>query len=107
MSQPIAIIAARTAEAFGVPLSEMVSERRTRDVVVARHVAMTLARKLTPASYPRIARAFKRGDHSTAMHAERATAVRMERDPELARKVDELFDRLSYELNAVHGRPQS
>lgn len=100
MSQPIQTIIARTAEAFGVPVSEIVSERRSRGIVLPRHVAMTLARDLTPASYPRIAKAFQRFDHSTVMHAERRTRERMTRDPDLAAKVAALRECLRQEVTS-------
>lgn len=97
MSSPIAIIIARTAEAFGVAVADLTSERRGRSVVLARHIAMTLARQLTPASYPRIARAFRR-DHTTVMAAEARTRARLAADPALAARVAGLRAALEEEI---------
>lgn len=102
MTGPIAHIIARTAEAFDVPVEEILSDRRQKPVVVARQVAMTLARQLTPASYPAIARAFRR-DHTTVMHAEERTAWRMVMDPNIDLLVAELADRLRQELPSIQG----
>lgn len=94
MLLPIQTIIAETAAAFGVPALDLISERRTAAIVVPRHVAMTLVRDLTLASYPRIARAFRRADHSTVMYAEQVTRRRLERDPALAARVTALRARL-------------
>jgi len=57
------------ADYFGVTHMDMLSDRRPSEVVIPRHVAMWLVRRLTTLSLPVIARAFRRGDHTTVMHA--------------------------------------
>lgn len=52
---------------FDVPLTEILSDRRRRDIARPRQVAMLLSRRLTSYSLPRIARCFNR-DHTTIMH---------------------------------------
>lgn len=59
------------AHYFRIPASEMVSERRSRDVARPRQVAMYLAKKLTPKSLPNIGRQFGNRDHTTVIHAVR------------------------------------
>lgn len=98
MLLPIQTIIAETAAAFGVPALDLISERRIATIVVPRHVAMTLARDLTLASYPRIARAFRRADHSTVIHAEQVTRRRLASDPVLAARVTALRARLEVTL---------
>jgi chromosomal replication initiator protein len=59
---------------FDVPLTDLMSPSREARVVQARHLAMWLVRKHwsdPPMSYPSIARAFGRKDHTTAIHAVR------------------------------------
>ncbi len=65
----IAEIKEAVAERFGIAASEMVSDRRAREIARPRQVAMYLARNLTPKSLPEIGRMFGNRDHTTVMHA--------------------------------------
>ena len=65
----IAQIQQKVAEAFGVPLAELRGAGRGKPVVLARQVAMYLARVRTHASLAEIGRAFGGRDHSTVLHA--------------------------------------
>jgi len=62
-----AIIAAACAH-FRVSLLDVMSVRRDKASVSARHVTMALARELTTASIPAIGRALGR-DHTTVLYA--------------------------------------
>ena len=66
----IDVIQQRVSERFAIQLSDMLSERRSRDVTRPRQLAMYLSKKLTPRSLPEIGRKFRR-DHTTVMHAVR------------------------------------
>jgi chromosomal replication initiator protein len=57
------------ARQFGLTPSERCGPGRTRTLVAARHVAVYLCRVLTKESYPAIARAFNKQDHTSVMHA--------------------------------------
>ena len=50
---------------------------RQRKIMRPRHIAMFLARELTPASLPQIGRHFER-DHTTVLHACRKIAAMVE-----------------------------
>jgi hypothetical protein len=80
----LARIFATVADYYGVPMRELKSERRERAATRARQLGMYLARELTPASFPQIARAGGRADHSTAIYACQAVAERMRHDATLA-----------------------
>lgn len=60
----------RTALACGTTREHLTGNNRTRATTFARHVAMYLARRMTPASLIEIGRAFDR-DHTTVMAAVR------------------------------------
>lgn len=64
----IAAIIEAAGREFGISVRQILSERRQRDVVEARHVAMWLARELTWRSYPAVGRIFRR-DHTSVIHA--------------------------------------
>ncbi|WP_299440233.1 helix-turn-helix domain-containing protein [uncultured Rhodospira sp.] len=85
---PIRRIVLATSDVWGVSVLDLLSDRRAGRIVAARQAAMTLARDLTLASYPAIARAFRRSDHTTVMHACRRTAQRAAGDPEVAARME-------------------
>lgn len=62
-------IAVRTAEYFGVKVSELRSPMRRREIVAARSVAMYLARCLTADSLQTVGRHFSGRDHTTVAHS--------------------------------------
>lgn len=64
-------IAMVVAANYGLTLQEMMSRKRTKDIVVPRQVAMFLACKLTLRSLPEIGRFFCHRDHTTVLHARR------------------------------------
>jgi hypothetical protein len=66
---PVAHIQKVVAHYFGVPVREMTSARRSREVARPRQVAMYLARELTPFSLPMIGKLFGNRDHTTVIHA--------------------------------------
>lgn len=55
----------------GVSVHDMLSSRRTKDVVRPRQIAMYLAKTLTPQSMPEIGRRSGNRDHTTVLHAVR------------------------------------
>lgn len=67
--QAIARIQRTVAQHFHIPLIEMVSARRSRQVARPRQIAMYLAKETTPKSLPDIGRRFGGRDHTTVIHA--------------------------------------
>ena len=65
----VADIQREVADFFDIPISEMTSARRGRDIARPRQVAMFLAKELTPKSLPDIGRRFGGRDHTTVIHA--------------------------------------
>lgn len=55
----------------GLTPAELQSSRRTREIVIPRHIAIMLCRLLTSKSYPEIGRLFGGRDHATILHAVR------------------------------------
>jgi hypothetical protein len=68
---PLRAIQRAAARHYGVRVADLLSARRTREVVGPRHVAMYLAKALTPRSLPEIGRQFGGRDHTTVLHAVR------------------------------------
>jgi hypothetical protein len=78
------------AQAYRVPPIDMMSARRTMDVVMPRQVAMYLAKTTTLRSLPDIGRQFGGKDHTTILHAVRKIAARMAVDDAFRAKVEAL-----------------
>ena len=66
---PIENIQTEVGKFYNVSVNEMKGSRRVQNIVLARQVAMYLAREMTDNSLPRIGREFGGKDHTTVMHA--------------------------------------
>lgn len=63
------IIQDRVASYFNISLNELKSEKRNKELVLPRHIAMYLSKKLTNKSFPDIAKSFNGKNHATIIHA--------------------------------------
>ncbi|WP_371346489.1 chromosomal replication initiator protein DnaA [Ancylobacter sp. IITR112] len=59
------------ASHYDITRADIISQRRTANVVMPRQIAMYLAKTLTPRSLPEIGRRFGGRDHTTVLHAVR------------------------------------
>jgi chromosomal replication initiator protein len=62
------IIIEETSKCYGVAMSDIMSTSRTKEVAIARQVAMYIIRQQTKLSLPEIGRVFGR-DHTTVIHS--------------------------------------
>jgi chromosomal replication initiator protein len=79
---------------FGLTVEDLCSPSRTKQLVIARQIAMYLIRELTDLSLPRIGKAFGGRDHTTVMHAERKIAGLMQERRTIYDQVQELTSRI-------------
>ena len=84
------------ARQYNVSRSDLLSSRRTANVVRPRQVAMYLAKTLTLRSLPEIGRRFGGRDHTTVLHAVRKIEALVSKDVSLSDEV-ELLKRLLQE----------
>lgn len=91
---PVAHIQRVVAHYFGIPLREMTSARRSREVARPRQVAMYLARELTPFSLPMIGKLFGNRDHTTVIYAIRTIGELDEEDPRMSADINALLAEL-------------
>jgi len=73
---------------FNVSRADILSSRRTANVVKPRQIAMYLAKILTPRSLPEIGRRFGGRDHTTVLHAVRKIDAMVAKDNALKRELD-------------------
>jgi chromosomal replication initiator protein len=83
-----------TSLMFGFSVEELLGPTRWRNLVRARHFAMYVCRHQMGLSYPAIAKAFNRHDHTTVMHAVGKIDELVVRDAHAASQVIELGARL-------------
>lgn len=84
-----------TAEYFDIRLSDMLSRKRTRNIVRPRQIAMALCKELTTHSLPEIGQAFGGRDHTTVIHACKVVQELRATDGQ----VNEDYERLIRQLN--------
>ncbi len=88
------------ANYFGIPTAELVGRNRSARVALARQIIMFVMREELGASLPQIGQVLGGRDHTTVMHGCEKVASELSSDPELARTIGELRNRL-YEPVAV------
>ena len=81
------------ARQYNVSRADLLSSRRTANVVRPRQIAMYLAKTLTLRSLPEIGRRFGGRDHTTVLHAVRKIENLVGNDNVLAEEVDLLIKR--------------
>lgn len=83
-------IAVQTARCFALKVADLKSASRRKGVVLARGVAMYLARQMTPLSLEQIGAFFGGRDHSTVLHGCRKTEELLNSDRVVLQAVLEL-----------------
>ncbi|MGI9084711.1 MAG: chromosomal replication initiator protein DnaA [Aeromicrobium sp.] len=87
-------IMAQTATYSEFSIDDLCSANRTRNLVLARQIAMYLCRELTDMSLPKIGQEFGGRDHTTVMHAERKIRKLMAEKHAVYNQVTELTNRI-------------
>ena len=80
------------AQSYGISVLDMLSERRTAQLVRPRHVTMFLLKELTTASLPAIGRCLGNRDHTTILHGARKIKNLIEADGVLANQIAKIKD---------------
>ena len=75
---------------FNIPLSDMLSQRRSRPLARPRQIAMYLAKKMTTRSLPEIGRRFANRDHTTVIHAVKTINRLSEQDDEMKKNITQI-----------------
>ena len=79
---------------FKVPLHLLTSSKRSKEVAMARQVAMYLSRELTKSSLPDIGRQFGGKDHTTVLHGYKQIKRLIENDGQFKLEIDQLVTQL-------------
>lgn len=79
-----------TAEFFDIPTDLLRAKTRKQEVVIARQVAMYLAKELTSCSLKTIGLNFGGRDHSTVIHAYQTVEEQLKIDPKFRSSIEQL-----------------
>jgi chromosomal replication initiator protein len=82
------------SDRFGLSIAELVSDKRSQNIVYPRQVAMYLSRELTDSSLPKIGREFGGRDHTTVIHATSKITRLIQKDQSVYNLVQELTARI-------------
>lgn len=85
---PIEKIQTEVGNFYGVSVKELKGTRRVQNIVLARQVAMYLARELTDNSLPKIGKEFGGKDHTTVIHAHAKIKSLIEEDNNLRLEIE-------------------
>ncbi|WP_390904358.1 chromosomal replication initiator protein DnaA [Thermocoleostomius sinensis] len=87
-------------EVYGVSIEDLKGSSRRREISVARQIGMYLMRQHTDLSLPKIGEVFGGKDHTTVMYSCEKISQQKETDPDLARNLRQLSDRISVSSQA-------
>jgi chromosomal replication initiator protein len=79
-----------TADYFGLKIADLKSDKRLKNLVQARQIAIWICRDLTKASYPDIGMRFGGKDHSTVIYATKKIEKTLKDDVKLFRMIEEI-----------------
>ena len=91
----IDIIQDAVSSYFNLRIEDLKSQRRTRNVVYPRQIAMYLSRKLTDMSLPKIGEEFGGRDHTTVIHAYEKISENLKIDDSLQHTVNDITKKLT------------
>lgn len=77
----------KVCEHFNLRISDLLSDKRVKNLVVPRQIAVYLSKALTSKSLPDIGRKFGGRDHTTVLHAIRKIEDLLSKDPDLEKDV--------------------
>ena len=90
----IPLIQKQTAEFFNLKPGLLLSKKRTKNIVTARHIAMYLSRELTDNSLPEIGNSFGGKDHSTVIHSCNKIKRQLLKDNKLKLDIDRIINKI-------------
>jgi len=85
----------QVSQKFDVKTSDIMSEKRDKEISKTRQIAMYVSRELTSSSYPVIGKHFGGKNHTTVLQACKKTKEWMERDPEISQTITTILRDLS------------
>lgn len=85
------VIINTVSQKYGVEVDAILGKKKTKEITLARHVAVYLIRKMTDLSLPDIGKIFNR-DHTTIMNSVDRIKSEVEDSPDRRKEIDDLMD---------------
>jgi chromosomal replication initiator protein len=79
---------------FGIKIQDIKAKKRTREIAIARQIAMYLAKQLTNLSLSEIGKGFGGKDHATVIYACRQVEERKAKDGNLSKSLENIIKRM-------------
>ncbi len=95
----IQLIQQYTGAYFNIKPSVLLSKKRTKNIVTARHIAMFLSRELTNYSLPMIGDSFGGKDHTTVIHSCNKIKEQLKNDKKIKYHIDRLINKIQNNSN--------
>ena len=89
------IIKSTVSEYYSISLESLLSERRDREIVMPRQVAMYLCHNMLGIPYKRVSTLFDRNDHTTAINACKRVEEMLSQDSSFASVIEDIKKRMS------------
>lgn len=89
------IVLKEIVETFGVPIEDLKSNSRRREISVARQIGMYLMRQHTDLSLPKIGEVFGGKDHTTVLYSCEKISDLKDKDPGMSQTLRQLSDRIN------------
>lgn len=80
-------VAKTTSQHFKIPIADLKSKSRTKDIANARFIAMYLSRKIVNGTHEEIGKFYGNRDHSSVVHAEQKIIQRLATDATLSKDI--------------------
>jgi chromosomal replication initiator protein len=75
---------------YGVGKEDLLSDKRLREIVMARHAAIYLIKNITGMSYPNLAKVFHKKNHTTMLSSYTLIQTKMRNEPSFAVEMNDL-----------------
>ncbi|MFA5564120.1 MAG: helix-turn-helix domain-containing protein, partial [Candidatus Caldatribacteriota bacterium] len=97
----IQMIQKHTAEYFNLKPSILLSKKRSKNIVTARHIAMYLTKELTDYSLTVIGDSFGGKDHTTVIHSCNKIKEQIKTDKKLKYSIDKIINQIQNGPNNI------
>jgi chromosomal replication initiator protein len=77
---------------YNIKVTDLKSDKKLKQFVKPRHIAMYLSRSLTKSSFPEIGVKFGNRDHSTIIYAYKSVEKKMKKDPQVSQHIESIIN---------------
>jgi chromosomal replication initiator protein len=83
---------------LGIKISDIKSQKKNKNIALARQIAMYLSRKMTSSSFPDIGEKIGNRDHSTVIYANNKITLALEEDINLQKSIADIKESIQHKF---------